>query len=402
MSENCNQNCGSCTENCADRKEDFREQPHSRSRIKKVIGVVSGKGGVGKSLVTSLLASTMQSKGYRCAVLDADITGPSIPKAFGLTGKATSNGDGLDPLQTKTGIQIMSVNLLLPNVTDPVIWRGPMIANTVKQFWTDVIWDDVDYMFIDMPPGTGDVPLTVFQSIPVDGIVIVTSPQELVSMIVAKAVNMAEMMDVPILGLVENMSFFRCPDNGKDYAIFGDSHIEEIAQKHKLKVLAKLPIDPAIARSCDQGEIESLHPSEMNAVTNVLERIGQTCCEKENVSMRIAVASEGKNVTEHFGHCVNFMIFDAENQVITKEESIPNPGHKPGFLPNFLADRGVNVIISGGMGGGAIDIFNERNVKVVTGAAGDARAVVQAYLDGNLVSTGAVCHEHQHHDECGE
>ncbi len=258
MSNDCNNSCSSCGENCAERKEPMSllEKPHPRSNVKKVIGVVSGKGGVGKSLVTSLLAVAMRKEGFRTAILDADVTGPSIPKAFGITGKATGDENGINPLQSKLGIEVMSINLLLENDSDPVVWRGPLIAGTVKQFWTDVVWEDVDYMFVDMPPGTGDVPLTVFQALPVDGIVIVTSPQELVSMIVAKAVKMAKMMNIPIIGVVENMSYFKCPDNGKDYKIFGDSHIEEIAKKYNLNVMAKLPIDPKIAEACDQGKIE--------------------------------------------------------------------------------------------------------------------------------------------------
>ena len=276
MSETCNQSCGSCSENCTDRKEektDFLEKPHEMSNIKKVIGVVSGKGGVGKSLVTSMLAVTMNRLNYATAILDADITGPSIPKAFGLKEKATANELGLFPVRSKTGIDIMSVNLLLENDSDPVVWRGPIIAGTVKQFWTDVIWNDVDYMFIDMPPGTGDVPLTVFQSIKVDGIIVVTSPQELVSMIVSKAVRMAEMMHIPIIGLVENMSYFKCPDNNKEYEIFGESHIEEIAEKHSLKVLAKLPIDPKISAACDKGMIELFDGNWLNQVAEVLQSL---------------------------------------------------------------------------------------------------------------------------------
>lgn len=274
MSENCNQSCNSCAESCSDRREertDFSEKPHEMSNIRKVIGVVSGKGGVGKSLVTSMLAVSMKRMGYHTAILDADITGPSIPKAFGIKGKAVGNEHGLLPIKSETGIDIMSVNLLLENDTDPVVWRGPIISGTVKQFWTDVIWSDVDYMFVDMPPGTGDVSLTVFQSLPVDGIIIVTSPQELVSMIVAKAVKMAEMMNIPILGLVENFSYFRCPDNGKDYQIFGDSHIEEIANKHQLEVLAKLPIDPKIANACDKGQIEFLEGDLLEEVAKKIE-----------------------------------------------------------------------------------------------------------------------------------
>lgn len=276
MSENCDHNCSSCSQDCEDRTEQeqkLTENLHELSSVKKVIAIVSGKGGVGKSLVTSLLAGTMNRRGYHTAVLDADVTGPSIPKAFGVTEKAVANKYGILPNRTETGIDIMSVNLLMENDTDPVIWRGPMIAGMVKQFWRDVIWEDVDFMFIDMPPGTGDVPLTVFQSLRVDGIIVVTSPQELVSMIVSKAVKMAEMMDIPIIGLVENMSYFTCPDNGKDYQIFGDSHIEEIAQKHNLNVLAKLPIDPKIAEACDRGEVEGLEPKQMEAIANILEEL---------------------------------------------------------------------------------------------------------------------------------
>ena len=248
MSE-CTHDCSSCSQNCGERKtpQSFLEKPHELSHIKKVIGIVSGKGGVGKSMVTSLLAVAMQRKGFKTAVLDADITGPSIPKAFGLHGKATGDNNGIYPVMTKTGIEVMSVNLLLPDETDPVVWRGPVIANTVKQFWTDVIWNDVDYMFVDMPPGTGDVPLTVFQSLPVDGIIVVTSPQDLVSMIVGKAVKMAKMMNIPVLGIVENYSYLACPDCGKHINVFGNSHVDEVAAKHHLPVLAKCPIDPKVA-----------------------------------------------------------------------------------------------------------------------------------------------------------
>ena len=276
MKDGCTQSCGTCAEECADRKEeqaDFMARLHAMSSVKKVIGIVSGKGGVGKSLVTSLLAVNMARKGYHCAILDADITGPSIPKAFGLKGQVGGTEQGIMPLTSATGIDVMSINLLMENETDPVIWRGPIIGNVVKQFWTDVIWKNIDFMFIDMPPGTGDVPLTVFQSLPVDGIVIVTSPQELVSMIVAKAVNMAKEMHIPILGLVENMSYFRCPDNGKDYKIFGESHIDAVAESYGLPVLAKLPIEPALAEACDAGTIESASGDWMAGAVDVLVKI---------------------------------------------------------------------------------------------------------------------------------
>lgn len=257
MSETCGHNCESCKENCSQReKTSFLEEPHELTRIKKIIGVVSGKGGVGKSLVTSMLSVLINRKGYQTAILDADITGPSIPKAFGLKERAEGSDIGLFPVKSPTGISIMSLNLLLKNETDPVIWRGPVIAGMVKQFWTDVVWGDMDFMFIDMPPGTGDVPLTVFQSIPVDGIIIVTSPQELVSMIVTKAMNMAKMMNIPILGLVENMSFVKCPDCGKEISVFGQSRIEDIAGQNQIGTVSKLPIDPKIAAACDGGMIE--------------------------------------------------------------------------------------------------------------------------------------------------
>ena len=269
----CDHQCGSCGESCGERSEaqqDFSIKPHAKSRIGKVIGVVSGKGGVGKSLVTSLLAVALTRQGKHCAILDADITGPSIPRVFGLTGKAHVEGDGLVPERSKGGVDIMSMNLLLPGDSDAVLWRGPIIAGAVKQFWSDVVWRDVDYMFVDMPPGTGDVPLTVFQSLPVDGIVIVTSPQELVSMIVQKAIDMARQMDIPILGLVENYSYFKCPDNDKEYKIFGESHIDTVAQRHGLKVLARLPIDPALATACDTGTIEGVGEHFMDGALAVI------------------------------------------------------------------------------------------------------------------------------------
>ena len=271
MVENCSHNCEGCTENCSERtKESVLEKPNEMSHIKKVIGVVSGKGGVGKSLVTSLLAVLSQRKGYKTAIMDADITGPSIPKAFGLHGHAEASEWGLFPVKTAAGIGVMSLNLLMKNETDPVVWRGPLISGAVKQFWTDVIWGDVDYMFIDMPPGTGDVALTVFQSIPVDGIVIVASPQELVGMIVEKAVNMAKMMDVPVLALVENMSYITCPDCGKEIHVFGESHINEIAQKHGVETVARMPIDPALAAACDAGTIESFNAAWLDGVLEKL------------------------------------------------------------------------------------------------------------------------------------
>jgi Mrp family chromosome partitioning ATPase len=258
MSEECTHDCSSCSSNCGERKnpKDFIEKTNEYSKVKKVIAVVSGKGGVGKSLVTSTLSVTARKRGYSTAILDADITGPSIPKAFGITEKAKGSDQGLFPEETSTGIKVMSLNLLMENETDPVIWRGPVIGGTVKQFWTDVLWGDVDYMFIDMPPGTGDVPLTVFQSIPVDGIVIVTSPQELVSMIVGKAVKMANLMNIPILGIVENMSYIECDCCGKKINLYGESNLEKVAAEYNTEALAAIPIKPEISAACDSGAIE--------------------------------------------------------------------------------------------------------------------------------------------------
>lgn len=269
----CNSNCSSCSASCSSRKEakpDLKVQPHELSNIKKVIGIVSGKGGVGKSLVTSLLAVTLNRRGFNTAILDADITGPSIPKAFGIKERARGNELGLLPVKSNTGIDIMSVNLLLGDETDPVVWRGPVIAGTVRQFWLDVIWKDVDYMFVDMPPGTGDVVLTAFQSLPLAGIIIVTSPQELVSMIVGKAVKMAKMMNVPILGIVENMSYFVCPDCDKEYQIFGESKIEEVAAKYDIETYAKIPINPKLAAACDKGMVELFEGNWLDSVADLL------------------------------------------------------------------------------------------------------------------------------------
>ena len=274
MSENCSHDCSSCSQSCSSRDpKSFIEAPHKDSSIKKVIGVISGKGGVGKSMISSMLAASFQKKGHNTAVLDADITGPSIPKAFGITGRAYGDENGIFPVLSKTGIQTMSVNLLLENTTDPVIWRGPVIAGTVKQFWQDVIWKDGDYMFVYMPPGTGDVALTVFQSIPVDGIVIVTSPQELVSKIIAKAVKMAQMMNIPIIGIIENMSYVECPCCNEHIEVFGKSHLDEVAKEYNLPILGRIPMTPAIAAASDAGDVESLEGDWFNDAIAAIEAI---------------------------------------------------------------------------------------------------------------------------------
>ncbi len=273
MSE-CTHDCSSCSESCENRDpKSFIEPLNNYSSVKKVIAVMSGKGGVGKSLVTSMMAVLTQRQGKKTAILDADITGPSIPKAFGISGRASANEEHLIPVKTKTGIDIMSLNVLLENTTDPVVWRGPVIAGTVKQFWTDVIWENEDYMFVDMPPGTGDVPLTVFQSLPIDGIIVVTSPQELVSMIVEKAVKMAAIMEIPIVGIVENMSYFECPDCGGKHHIFGESNIEEIADKYDIKTISQIPIDASIAKTCDDGCIELIEGAWLDNMLSAIEEL---------------------------------------------------------------------------------------------------------------------------------
>ena len=276
MSEACNGNCSSCGSNCgsAQQPESLLAQANPHSNVKKVIAVVSGKGGVGKSTVTAMLAMAMQQRGRKVGILDADITGPSMAKAFNVHACSGASEEGLYPALTENGSQVMSINLLLDNETDPVLWRGPIVAGTVKQFWSEVIWEDVDYLFVDMPPGTGDVPLTVFQSLPVDGVIIVTSPQQLVSMIVAKAVNMANMMQIPVLGLVENYSYFQCPDCGKQHEIFGKSHIDEIALQYHLPVLARLPIDPSVAQKMDDGAAEQLPTADLQAAVETILQLG--------------------------------------------------------------------------------------------------------------------------------
>ena len=271
MSE-CTHDCSSCGSSCGERTEpqSLLQPLNSASRVGKVIAVVSGKGGVGKSMVTSMLAVLMQRRGYKTAILDADITGPSIPKAFNIHGNCFQSENGIEPLESHTGIKVMSINLLLEKETEPVLWRGPVIAGVVNQFWTDVHWGDVDYMFVDMPPGTGDVALNVFQSLPVDGVIIVASPQELVTMVVEKAVKMAQMMNIPIVGLVENMSYLQCPDCGKKLYLFGEGKTEEAAQRYGVPLLAKMPIDPALAKLVDDGAIENFQGDWLNPAVEAI------------------------------------------------------------------------------------------------------------------------------------
>lgn len=401
---------------------EFSLENNPNNTIRRVIAVVSGKGGVGKSMVTSLLAAAMKRSGRKVGVLDADITGPSIPKLFGVQDqRPVPTEAGLLPVVSQHGMQVMSINVLLDDAESPVVWRGPILANTVKQFWTDVVWGDLDFMFLDMPPGTGDVPLTVFQSIPLDGIVIVTSPQDLVSMIVKKAVNMAKKMNIPIIGIVENMSHVICPGCGETIKIFGQSVTEELALEWGIPFLGSLPIDPRLTELSDLGQIETASIDYLDKAITAMQKIpakGEPASipeppnlETEPASMqgrtqevpmkKIAIAAEGHYVCEHFGHCEGFNIFTTQEGKIIAQDFLANPGHKPGLLPNLLNEQGVHVVIAGGMGAGAIDIFNEKGIDVITGARGMVDQTLATYLDGQLLSTGSVCHDHQHAGDCG-
>ena len=398
----CSNNCSSCGESCGERRapQDFREPCHELSHIKHVVAVMSGKGGVGKSLVTASLAVAMRRKGYSVGILDADITGPSIPKAFGVHEKAAGSELGIYPVNTRTGIQIMSLNLLTANETDPVIWRGPVIAGTVKQFWTDVIWGDVDYLFVDMPPGTGDVPLTVFQTLPVDGIVVVTSPQDLVSMIVTKAVKMAQMMNVPILGLIENYSYFKCPDCGKLHRIFGESHLEETAQANHVAVLGRLPIDPEMAADCDSGSIECFNGDYLDHTADTIE-----AQMKRTDEMLIAVTTENGQIFQHFGHSSEFTLYTIRNGEIAEKRTLGTNGTGHSALAVLLGEHQVDALICGGIGGGAINALGERGILVLPGAAGDADSAVAQYITtGAVGDPNAKCDHHEHGEghTCGE
>ncbi len=378
--ENCNNQCGSCSSDCSSRQKapvDLMESLHPMSQVKKVIGVVSGKGGVGKSLVTSSLAILLNRQGLNTAILDADITGPSIPKIFGLHEKAMGNQSGLLPAKTKTGIQIMSINLLLEDEDAPVIWRGPLIAGTVKQFWTDVIWDQVDCMLVDMPPGTGDVPLSVFQSIPLDGIIIVTSPQELVSLIVAKAVNMAKTMHIPILGIIENMSYVQCPDCNKKIYPFGESHVTETAAKYGLEVLGKLPLDPSLSGACDNGAMEDFTGNWLDdAAAKVKALAGKT--------LRIAVPIEAEEVFQHFGQSSLFNVYDIINGKIAGKTELATSESGHSALAGLLQQNDIDLLICGGIGDNAKTTLKDAGIRVIADVEGNGDEAVADYLLGIL------------------
>ncbi|MBO5197947.1 MAG: P-loop NTPase [Lachnospiraceae bacterium] len=397
--EGCTHDCSSCGASCGSRKPESMLEPMNQfSNVKRVIGVVSGKGGVGKSLITSYLAVLMGRRGYRTAILDADITGPSIPKAFGIHSKAQANDLGILPTLTKNGTEIMSVNLLLDEEETPVLWRGPIIAGSVKQFWSEVVWGDVDYMFVDMPPGTGDVPLTVFQSLPLDGIIIVTSPQDLVSLIVAKAVNMAKAMNIPVLGLVENYSYVQCGKCGEKISVFGKSHAEETAAKFGFPLLAKLPIDPAIAEAVDAGQIEGLTGEWLDDAANYLENMLPVEKQGESGNIVIAAATdENGNVSGHFGHCGMFTIYALENGNLISRVTVKPQAGGHEAAAEFLKGYGVNVVICGGIGGPAMQLLMEDGILVVPGMQGDVDVAVASYLDG---SAGTSCEANCDHSDC--
>lgn len=414
----CSSDCSSCQTECSSRKpskEDFLAPLNPYSKVKKVIGIVSGKGGVGKSFITSYLSVLMNQKGYNIGILDADITGPSIPKAFGIHSKAAGNELGILPAVSENGVKIMSVNLLLETEDTPVIWRGPVIAGTVKQFWSEVLWEDIDYMFVDMPPGTGDVPLTVFQSLPVDGLIIVASPQELVSMIVSKAVNMANAMDIPILGLIENYSYIKCGNCGEKISVFGTSHIDEIANKYDLPVLAKVPIDPAIAAAIDGERIEELKGDWLDLAAETIEIVHEvegaaaikaskevTAAQEKAATIKIAVTVDDENtVFGHFGRSEQFNIYEIRGKELISKSVLKSNGSGHSELVELLSGEKVNVVICGGIGMGAMEGLMDAGILVIPGAEGDADVVTAAYLDGSLAEGKGQCDHHgQNHEEC--
>ena len=389
----CNHDCKNCKEDCSERS--MLERPNRYSSVKKVIGVVSGKGGVGKSMVTSLLAVSLAHNGYKVGILDADITGPSIPKAFGITKPLEGNQFGTMPQVSKGGIEVVSTNLLLEDETTPVIWRGPVIANLVKQFWTDVIWKDIDFLLVDMPPGTSDVPLTVFQSLPVSGIIVVTSPQDLVSMIVSKALNMAQKMNVEVLGLVENMSYITCPDCGKRLNVFGESKADEIAQNYGLKVLGKLPIDPELTKLCDSGNIDDYDKDYLDSAVEVLSELPIRI-----VNVAIPATSD-EEINSHFGHSEYFILYTTVNQMIIGKYllKMEEAGHNN--VVNKLKEYDVHVVLGGSCGEGALKALADNNIEYIFGLSGMADQIVLKYLYNELddiINPDHKCDCHDHAD----
>ena len=356
----CSHNCDSCSSNCGGEKS-LKVAANKAATVRKVIGVVSGKGGVGKSLLTSMMAVGMTRKGYTCGVLDADITGPSIPKTFGVHDKLEGCEEGIIPARSEGGVQMISINLVLPNEDDPVIYRGPIIAETVKQFWSDVVWEDVDFLFVDMPPGTGDVPLTVFQSLPVDGIIVVTSPQDLVSMIVGKAVKMAKMMNIPVLGIVENYSYLECPDCGKHISVFGESHVDEVAAHYELPVLAKLPIDPKLAEAVDAGKIEDAKlPDALSGALSTVEGL----------------------IAANLGSCKQVLVVTTEGREPVSKHMAEVRGTSTTDLIKLASMEQIDVLICGSLGLAIRNALEMIGVLLVPGCEGPAEEAVAKFLVG--------------------
>lgn len=387
---NCNHKCKDCHENCEERDLTFK--PHPMSSIKKTIAIASGKGGVGKSLVTSLLAVLLKRKGYNTGILDADITGPSIPKVFGVSGNAYANDDGLLPNVTSTGIKIMSSNFLVKETTDPIVWRGPIIANLVKQFYTEVIWQDIDYLFVDMPPGTGDVPLTVFQSLNIDGIIIVTSPQELVSMIVSKAVKMAQMMNIPIIGIIENMSYVECDECSHQIKVFGESHVDEIAKDYGIQVLAKMPLNLQISALTDKGRIEDLETSHLDKALVALENLR---LEVTNVAIPIL---DGQ-VDPHLGKAKEFYLYQVSKDMIIDGHRLELQNAGIDNVINAFKKYNVNAVLVTKMSKSIMEMMMENNISVVTNITGDPQVAMQKFINHELQYTtepNCGCGSHSH------
>lgn len=393
----CNGDCANCSEKSKSCHADLREKPNKFSSVKKIIGVVSGKGGVGKSMITALLASGLQKRGYKCGILDADITGPSIPKMFGIKTKAAGNEEGLFPGVSEHGMKVMSSHMLLEHDTDPVVWRGPVIAGLVKQFWTDVIWEGIDYLFVDMPPGTGDVPLTVFQSIGVDGIVIVTSPQELVGMIVEKAVKMAEMMSIPVIGLVENMSYIECPDCGKRIEVFGKSNIDAIAKRHKVEVLDKIPINSELSKLSDKGKIEEFDKEYVKTALDKLEQLPVTVL---NVACLVNEFNEVSGLKD-----AHLNIYSTIKRMIVAGKGFDDLSN----LVELLVSNKVHILLASDLDVDIEDKIKKAGIVVKNNYNGAVLNAVREYLVGKDVEVEAHdcdgdcehCKENcDHKDEC--
>ncbi len=362
---------------------DFSVPMNAASNIKRVIGVVSGKGGVGKTFVTAYLASCLRKNGMKVGILDADITGPSIPRAFGIHGRVGGVEGGIEPAESAGGIKVMSANLLLETEETPIIWRGALIASAVQQFWSDVCWGELDYLLVDMPPGTGDVPLTVFQSLPVDGIVVVTSPQELVSMIVSKAAAMAEAMEIPVLGLIENYSYLRCPHCGEKIAVFGESHAVEVAEEYEIPILGRLPMDSAIAAAMDAGTVEELPDEYLRDAVTILSALP---VQKKHIDRELLAAAvdEKERMAEDFGTAPQFVFYTLQKGQLLHKEVCPAPGQGQEILCRFLLDKGATALLCGGIAEPARQTLLEEEIPVYSGLSGHSDVMAACYLDGSL------------------